>query len=427
MNSEFMHFIKVLYAAILVHAVIGRLEYLLETAEAIAVRSQSQHLQHVAGIGGTTSVRWCSSGSSLVIGTKKGGIYWSSVQKQKEISNNDEENPSADGNWEMDDEMVRWSKLESKEYKTKYPIYSMATALSSFDDDYLFCGSGDRWISVWKLSANAISGSDAEFVQKLGPHTGWVKDIVYDEESRLLHSIGCNCVESWDCSTLIQEESTTHKSSIIAHTTKRAIENSPTMGTTLSSDLLCLCLLPPTKSSPRLLVTGGVDGRILLWLSDPTTFAAKTNLDGENPLHTASAHDGRVNKIVYSSTMNTIFTVGNDGLLCAFRASIEEGFEEISKLKIDAKSSLRITVASIMSGSGKQGRCYLALGSSNGELFFVKAQINPNDGIDFSVQDDSITLEDGSMVYSMISEKGSDRSRLWVGHASGLAAVDRYL
>ena len=171
-----IYVVNAIYAAILIHAIIGRLEYLVGTAEAISVR---QHLRHAAGIGGTTTLQWCSDSSSLFIGTKKGGIYWSDVpHKPNENANNDKE---------IDDEMVRWSKLESKEYETKYPIYSMAMAKSSCDEIFLFCGSGDRWISVWKLAANAVSGSDAEFVQKLGPHTGWVKDIVYDEKSQLLH------------------------------------------------------------------------------------------------------------------------------------------------------------------------------------------------------------------------------------------------
>lgn len=427
MNSVFMLSVKVLYAAILVYAVIGRLKYLLETAEAISLCSQNQNLRHVAGIGGTTSVHWCSSSSSLLIGTKKGRIYCSTIdQKPNDNSNNSVEISSADGNREINDQMVRWNELESNDYKTKYPIYSMSMASSSYGDEYVFCGSGDRWISVWRLSAKAAP----EFVQKLGPHTGWVKDMVYDEENLLLHSIGCNCVESWDCAALVRDQTrdaTTTTSPIISHTTKRAIENSPTMGTTLSSDLLCLCSLPPSKSSSRLLVSGGVDGRIHLWLSDPRNAAAETNLNGKNPLHTASAHDGRVNAIVHSSATNTIFTVGNDGSLCAFRVSIEKGFELVSKLKIDeGKNSLRITVASIVSESEKKGICSLALGSSNGALYFAKAQIDPMDKIDFSVQDDSATLGDGSMVYSMISEKGSDRSRLWVGHASGLAVVDRY-
>jgi len=61
--------------------------------------------------------------------------------------------------------MDRWSELKSNEYKTKYPIYSIAvmspkrinspSLLSSPNDEtFVFCGSGDRWISVWKLVKN---------------------------------------------------------------------------------------------------------------------------------------------------------------------------------------------------------------------------------------------------------------------------------
>jgi len=335
-------------------------------------------------------------------------MYHSTIDPAKRLGAKND-NPGAEK--QRDENLDRWTEIESNQYKTKYPIYSMAvmspkraTSSSSVDAVFLFCGSGDRWISVWKLGT---ANGNVEFVQKLGPHTGWVKDLVYDTKSLLLHSIGCNCIETWDCSS----------PSIITHTGKRVIENSPTMGTTLSSDLLCLCLLP--SASPRLLVTGGVDGRIHLWVSDPS--------NGKLPLYTTLAHDGRVNALVYSSATKSLFTAGNDGSLCVFSASLEKGFELVSRLKLENDSNqetLRITVVSITNDAEEQGTCSLALGSSTGELYFVTAQVNAEGGIDSCVQGESMTIAENSMVYSIACEKAS--SRLWIGHASGLATLDGY-
>ncbi len=402
------------YTALVVCAIGFVFEKLIRNVEAITIRSQ---LNHVSGIGGTTSLHWLSKNSSLLIGTKKGGIVYHSIDDSTNILA-EKQPKSADG-------LGRWDEIESNEYKTKYPIYSMEAMLpnsvidpsSYIDYVVLFCGSGDRWISVWKLGKkNDVS--DFEFVQKLGPHTGWVKDLVYDDNNQILHSIGCNCIETWDCSSLVQTSDP-----VISHKRKRAIENSPTMGTTLSSDLLCLCLLPP-KGDESLLVTGGVDGRIHLWLSNPS---AATNFDGNSPLHTISAHEGRVNKIVYSSSTKTIFTVGNDGTLCAFRLS-EDGFKLVSRLQLGEESSeesLRITVVSIMDEFEEEGACSLGLGCSNGKLYFVTANdIAKGDNISL-VADENIMIAENSMIYSIACEKGPNTaSRLWIGHASGLAMVD---
>lgn len=443
----------------------NRFEYSAGHVEAISVRPEQQNQHHFVGIGGATSVHFFAENTSLLVGTKKGGIYYSLVeQKRNQDVKNGDFDPVTGNNRNRPDDADenytdRWIELKSNEYTTKYPIYSTAVmsgkrinspSSENGNDDkkFIFCGSGDRWISVWKLgNANnddiIISNSrnqtlDFEFVQKLGPHTGWVKGLVYDDRNRLLHSIGCNCIETWDCSS-VDKGHNDHASSPISHITKRTIENCPTTGSTLSSDLLCLCLLPSIakggKKLPRLLVSGGVDGRIHLWLSKPTaerTYETTTDFDRRIPLHTTLAHDGRVNAIVYSSATNAIFTTGNDGLLCVFRASLNQGFELVSRLKIEEGSkenSSRITVASVTRDFDEQGRCSLVLGSSKGELYFVTAEINAEGGIDSHVEGDCMIVAENSMIYTIASEKDSGPTvspRLWVGHASGLAMVDAY-
>ena len=447
----------------------GRFEYSAGHVEAISVRPEQQNQHHIAGIGGTTSVHYFSETSSLLVGTKKGGIYYSLIeQEQNQDANNGDFDPVTGNkrNNRPDDadenDTDRWIELKSNEYTTKYPIYSTAVMSGKIinspppengndDKKFIFCGSGDRWISVWKLgntnNDNRIpnfrnQAPEVEYVQKLGPHTGWVKDLVYDDRNRLLHSIGCNCIETWDCSS-VDEGHNDHASNPISHITKRTIENCPTTGSTLSSDLLCLCLLPSLATNenelPRLLVSGGVDGRIHLWLSDPTaerTYGTTTtitiDLDGRIPLHTTLAHDGRVNAIVYSSAINAIVTVGNDGLLCVFRASLDKGFELVSRLKIEEGSNentSRIIVALITRDFDEQGRCSLVVGSSKGELWFVRVEINAQGGIDSHVERDCMIVVENSMIYSIASEKDSGPKgspRLWIGHASGLAMVDAY-
>jgi WD40 repeat protein len=451
---------SLVYGLLLLCANGSRSDHSVWKVEAISVRPQQPNQQQHTGIGGTTSVQFLSETSSLLVGTKKGGIYFSIVEQEKNQDPNDDNSILVTRNEPYTSEhadensLDGWSELKSNDYKTKYPIYSLAAMSrnsmdstwilpSSYDDIFLFCGSGDRWISVWKLESeqdgDCIPNPDFKFMQTLGPHTGWVKDLVYDDRSRLLHSIGCNCIETWDCSSMYEVDDGRASKNQISHATKRTIENSPTAGTTLSSDLLCLCLLPSIAKDgddvPPLLVSGGVDGRIHLWLSDHSaqrTCRTAMNLDGQMPLHTILAHDGRVNAIVFSTATKSIFTAGNDGFLCVFRASVDKGFELVSKLKIDNGTDEcfeRITTATITRDLKEQMRCSLALGSSTGDLCFVAAETNSEGGTDSRIEGNFFTVAENSMIYSIASEKGSDPSvnpRLWVGHASGLATVDSY-
>jgi len=382
--------------------VLIKFSFLTRTIDAISIRPRQ--IQHFSvGTSGTTSLHWVSEDSSLVIGTKKGEIYQSFLDfddlmgKQQDRINN------------VFDEMKndQWIKLESKDYKTKYPIYS--TAMISQDEyadpygNFLCFGSGDRWISVWKQ--NQLTGY--EFMQKLGPHTGWVKSLVYDNRNRLLHSIGCNCIETWDCSNLIQG----NKNPMISRMAKRSIENSPTLGTTLSSDLLCLCLLPAIdEGSSSLLVSGGVDGRIHMWLSNPThikkTCETTAKPNSRIPLHTFLAHNGRVNAIVYSSATKMIITAGNDGSLCAFRVSLHQGFEFV--LKRNIQEELQGDLFKITAVVSIQEECErifrLALGSSKGQLCFVTAEINDKGIVNIHIDGDCVCVADNSMIYSIACE-----------------------
>ena len=431
--------------------------------EAISVSVRQRNQQSFFDVG-SSSVHYFSDDSSLVIGTKKGGIHYYCHNQERNNAIGDNFNSVTDYCNKIEPSENRrdgWSELKARNYKTKYPIYSIAAAALSQkgtnslpggqNDIFIFCGSGDRWISVWKVTNDDYNGNSRnenrstqtplfEFVQKLGPHTGWVKALVYDDKNRLLHSIGCNCIESWDCSRMngdhLQRDDGDDPLIPISHIAKRTIENCPTIGTTLSSDLLCLCLVTSTVGSDdklsRLLVSGGVDGRIHLWISDHTMKRKDdvSSFDGRTPLHTILAHNSRVNAIVYSSAINTIFTVGNDGVLAVFRVSLDEGFELISKLKIkdsSVESTSRLTAVSITKEVRKEKKCFLAVGASNGEIYFISTEIENDGSIECQLKSDHVTVEEGSMIYSLSCQenKGTKLSpRLWVGHATGLVALD---
>jgi len=429
--------------------------------EAISVSTRSRHQQSFLDIG-CTSVRHFFDDSSLLVGTKKGGILHLISSLPKGLS--DDSGRVTDDLTDIDageGGMEKWSKLESTGYETRYPIYSITTAtqggknslLGKHEEKFIFCGSGDRWISVWKVANHDVNDNAGdgppntqtrgfEYVHKLGPHTGWVKALVYDEKSRILHSIGCNCIESWDCSRMnecrvkrVDDDNDDDAPYKISHIGKRTIENCPTLGTTLSSDLLCLCLVKSTFGSDeelsRLLVSGGVDGRIHLWTSD---FCGKRkqslpSFDGRTPLHTTLAHNGRVNAIAYSSTVNAIFTVGNDGVFTVFRVSSEEGFESISTLAIEDVSNenaSRLTAVSITKEHKESSECSLAVGTSKGGIYFITAKLKSDGGVTCRLENDRVTVKEGSMIYSLSHERtiGKKSSRrLWVGHASGLVAL----
>lgn len=171
--------------------------------------------------------------------------------------------------------------------KVSLPIFSMA-----FDSkgSRLFCGGGDRYVSVWKRN----SENEWQFQQRLGPHTGWVRDVFWESESQRLHSLGCNCIETW-----LKRETKSNEQHL-QHWKKASISNSPDLGATLSGDLICLC---PMKRG--LFFAGGVDGRIHLWDS----------LSMSKPVWSISAHQGRINAMVYLDSMEILFSASHDGTI----------------------------------------------------------------------------------------------------------------
>ena len=284
------------------------------------------------------------------------------------------------GNTEPQDAV--WQELDREQYSPNYPIYSLAMG-----NDVVFAGAGDKYVSIWTQR-----GSRLHFQGRLGPHTGWVKDVTYCQTSKLLYSIGCNCVESWD----VADTSATR------HVSKRSIENSPDTGYTLSSDLLSLCLVPS-----QCLLSGGVDGRIHVWSLDP--------LDLE-PVHSSRIHDGRVNAMVYSSEMNVLFSVGHDGRIVASRLRTDpRGLEAKTNHRVGEASS-RLTRLCLVTECANG--CRLVVGTTEGNVICIDV------GADLDIKEYStLSIVGAPMIYSLSTL--SDQSTILVGHAHGLVAIQR--
>lgn len=168
-----------------------------------------------------------------------------------------------------------------------YPIYSMLEL-----GGRVLAGGGDRHVTVW----NETSPGLWSVSQRLGPHTGWVKDlaaVTTPGGDAMLCSIGCNCVEVWS-----------NEEGIYEHVTKLQVDSSVEAGCTLSSDLLCLEAC--TTNERSYLLAGGVDGRIHCWSLEGRKFRKQWAVP---------CHDGRVNDLVLVEEMNLLMTVGNDGFV----------------------------------------------------------------------------------------------------------------
>jgi WD40 repeat protein len=326
---------------------------------AFVVTKQNTRVKPITGNfpkAGVTSVLVKEDGT-VIAGTKNGKILCSEI--------------SLNGSW-----------TELQGYESKFPVYSMALDRNEAEST-LFCGGGDRYISVWKQGT---------YEQRLGPHTGWVKDLQYDEENRLLYSIGCNCIETWG-----------YNGSCLTHLSKRSIENSPAMGATLSSDLLCLSLLDNSY-----LAAGGVDGRLHLWLPGYKV---------KDPVCSIRVHDGRINALLFAPRAQLLFSTGHDGCLNTMRPASGMLILDTSLL---IEGSPRLTAAGIISDESESVR--LALGSADGWVVFVHVEVRDNEIKLWQIG--AVQLSDSPMIHSLcVLSMESSELCLLVGHAAGLTQI----
>jgi len=319
---------------------------------------------------GVSSLVPSGDGTMLVAGTKSGQILVSTINSEDVKGGPD-----------------KWIELPTDEYQPKFPVYSLTFGT---DGKVLFAGNGDRFVSTWRLDNHGF-----RFSNKLGPHTGWVKAVAFHLGTQTLYSIGCNCIESWDCSK-----------DPIRRVSKRAIESSPDFGATLSSDLLCLCLV-----DGLCLASGGVDGRIHLWSLDILQPEAYCSFP---------CHSGRVNAMSFSARYGLLFSIGHDGKVCASRP-YTESLEWVDSFVLDG--SPRLSALCMMQENGDG--CKLAMGTTDGQI--IAATVEVQDGKVSLTEKSRVQIENNPMIYSIcrsrIDPDAQGRFGIYVGHATGMIEV----
>lgn len=245
--------------------------------------------------------------------------------------------------------------------------------------------------------------------QRLGPHTGWVKDVLYDHRRDILRSIGCNCIESW-------ERELDEEGELWAHAAKRSIESSLEGVATLSSDLLCLC----ASDEMDRFYAGGVDGRIHAWSCDPSL---------PKPLYSIGAHKGRINFLAYASTAKLLFSSGHDGDVQCRRVSDGNVLKKTPDVHIEIVDEdgnpARVTAFGLL-----QDRDHLAhfvLGTANGELACFQASIEDDTMVLTESADSRYCFADKPIITAICALKcrtlSDSLGTLAVGHSCGLSLI----
>ncbi len=275
---------------------------------------------------------------SFYVGTKRGKLKKVTIMKSSHALRDDDDD---DDDIAIQDIhcMEENHNDSSQRSKTPYPIFSMmslptttTTKGTSDDGRVILAGSGDRYFTIWEEQDAAESSWRIQ--EKLGPHTGWVKDLALSsscrneqikqegENEKFIFSIGCNCIEVWKTNMLDDGARR------FGHVHKLIIESSVDMGMTLSSDILCLattssfhnCITDKTKKKQQedtyWLFAGGVDGRIHRW-----TICNNSFRDAE--VVYAPGHDGRVNALLVCHKLQVAVSIGSDGCINCWMLDID--------------------------------------------------------------------------------------------------------
>lgn len=414
---------------------------------------------------------------SFYVGTKRGKLKKVTLKK----------NPEKKKVRDDDDVHVQCIKDEddddgcNKGKTTPYPIFSMMSLHVNHNHHHVVSGSGNRYITIWEeLEDNrqqeddgiGVSPTSWRIKAKLGPHTGWVKDLASshfptylakgrdvidkgEEEEKFIFSIGCNCIEVWK---------TTIHGETYDHVYKLMIESSVEMGSTLSNDILCLATTPPApyyyynnnnntsqkkkKSEQQeeqkqqqqnhyYLFAGGVDGRIHRWTICNNSFS---NAQVVN----ARGHDGRVNALLVCDTLQAVVSIGNDGVVKCWRLddrnvpfmdrrrvwSINLN-DEHNVVVQEADTIIKLTCSCIL--LEKQDLAIIGIGTACGKVLLAELIFNDKSTSGGSSDDDvmSITLLDERIVVaSSSSTKGvggctihsiaSPNNHIIIGHSEGI-------
>jgi hypothetical protein len=343
---------------------LGLLLY-LEAVQVLCFVLQSQQLSKLKGIGITSIIPVpnvvVSTSVELFVGTKRGNIIHVVLPLP----------PSPD-------DSVRVNTVSNTNTSTEttlkpYPVYSMDVVTKPCDNHSgefdLLTGGGDRYVTVWELKGESALGG-IEIRQQLGPHTGWVKDLVslpYKSnkncnEDSTLFSIGCNCIEVW-----------VYTKENYKHMCKLQIESSVEMGSTLSSDLLCLATYHCDDTSNSYLLAGGVDGRLhRLKLELPNSIDNMRKVSRFINAGVVGAHNGRLNKILVCNNFGALVSVGADGVVACRMITNYKPLDgwETSKIEVSIKSDDKLTSSCVVDDG--LSRAIIAVGTSSGKLVLVQ-------------------------------------------------------
>ena len=316
-----------------------------------------------------------------------------------------------------------------------YPVYSTSLVRKSSSVGFdVLSGGGDRYVTVWEAISNSSENTKLKVKRQLGPHTGWVKDLsvlrhLSNENSTYgctVFSIGCNCIEAW----LLAKDEYDHQCTI-------QIDSSVDMGSTLSSDLLCLATYNCNQSSSSYLLAGGVDGRLHRWIIPQSINELKKSTAFSNA-GVVLAHDGRVNSILVCSKFGALVTIGADGCVSCKSLS-SEPFHEWAPASINMNCHLPFETPEFLSESKIKlaascvvrdglSTAVVSVGSSSGHLFLIQLSRIDSSEVVLKVLQQYFVHNDqeGHNIHALCSLENKEITEfssniIAIGHSNGLS------
>ena len=429
-----------------------------------------------------------TNNTHFYIGTKRGRLYEITLGKDQRHESHDISSFYFEKGY--CDSMPRKNNHYSSSLPLKpYPIYSMDCNKSVVNHNVsrplLLSGGGDRYVTIWQAIEGRKTSNDTlvsfndsvyygdwKLLTRLGPHTGWVKDVIFDASNQFIYSIGCNCIEIWSKSICDNNDSQDHN---WEHNRRLQIDSCKETGSTLSSDLLCLCLIDSSHFShvedsesstfchqASYLCAGGVDGRIHVW-----SIQNKVEFNHIQSISDYRAHNGRVNKMIICKKLGLLISVGHDGCIqyheihngkIAIKESFYVTLDENQKVicsngdrlrretafstsfqneddDLDCNNQVPLRLLSMCCLCEDDGCALFALGTSSGIAFVIKVlacnsyyRIDILNQTKLSSWENNHAIHDISCVQTKLEQESDQRDRITytiaLGHSNGVALWD---